>query len=195
MSNGQPDFVFADEEDGVVAIKHGTDIFYASLYWRSRYAVNFLARVHYVQPETDHIAVVREDVRFEPSGLTYSRPDWINMGFGGGGLRYPGELHSAFAGETLPIAHIPQGEKFRPGDESPQAGRGSFYSLEYGAYLIGMNMTNTQTFALKIPRGRGPVQQLLAHSSRPFGGSTVQVGPSSTVVFYCPSGFGPAQAE
>ena len=76
MTNGQPDFVFADEEDGVVAIKHGTDIVYASLYWRSRYAVNFLARVHYVQPETEHIAVVREEVQFEPSGLTYSRPDW-----------------------------------------------------------------------------------------------------------------------
>ena len=45
MSEGQPDFVFSDEEDGVVAIKHGGEILYASLYcapdtastfWRGR---------------------------------------------------------------------------------------------------------------------------------------------------------------
>lgn len=31
MTEGQPDFVFSDEEDGVVALKTGKDIFYASL--------------------------------------------------------------------------------------------------------------------------------------------------------------------
>jgi len=195
MSVGQPDFVFADEEDGVVAVKRGQDILYTSLYWRSRYAVNFLARVHYVKPDMEQIAVVHEDVRFEPGGLTYTRPDWINMGFGNGGVRYPGELHSAFAGEKLPIAKIPPGEKFRPGDESPQAGRGTFYSLSYGSYLIGMNTTSNQTFALEVPRSSSPIQELQANGSRSFTGSSVRVGPRSTVVLYSPSGFGPAQAN
>ncbi len=184
MSNGQPELVFADEEDGVVAIKHGQDILYASLYWRARYAVNFLARVHYIQPQTEHIAVVREDVQFDPSGLTYKRPDWINMGFGGGGVRYPGELHSALAGETLPIAKIPPLEKFHPGDESPFAGRGSFYSLAYGPYLIGMNTTKTQTFVLKIPPDGGALERLDATGSHAFSGPSMKVGPLSTVVLY-----------
>src|SRR5438067_845952 len=44
MSWDQPDFVFSDEEDGVVAIKNGREILYASLYWRAGYAINYLAR-------------------------------------------------------------------------------------------------------------------------------------------------------
>jgi hypothetical protein len=189
MSVGQPDFVFADEEDGVVAVKRGSDILYASLYWRARYAINFLARVHLIQPQTDHISVVWEDVRFDPSGMTYKRPDWINMGFGGGGVRYPGELHSALAGETLPIAKIPTGEAFKPGDENPHAGRGSFYSLAYGPYLIGMNTTKDRTFSLKISSGSGAVQELNAGSSHSYERSSVEVAPRSTVVFYSKSGF------
>ena len=46
MSDGQPDFVFSDEEDGCVALKNGRERLYVSLYWRARYGVNFLARVH-----------------------------------------------------------------------------------------------------------------------------------------------------
>jgi len=38
MTPGQPDFVFSDEEDGVVAVKNGDEILYASLYWRARIA-------------------------------------------------------------------------------------------------------------------------------------------------------------
>jgi hypothetical protein len=149
MTPGQPDFIFADEEDGVVAIKHGDEILYASLYWRARHAVNFLARVHHITPRFDRIAVVRQEVRFEPSGLFYTRPDWINFGFGNGGPRYPVALHSAHAGEKLPIAKIPDGVAFRPGDESVYAGRGSFYTLRYGPYTIGMNATTDQTFELE----------------------------------------------
>ena len=50
MVPSQPNFVFSDEEDGVVAIKNDDDILYASLYWRARNAINFLARVHYITP-------------------------------------------------------------------------------------------------------------------------------------------------
>ncbi|MDQ2800879.1 MAG: hypothetical protein M3Y13_14705, partial [Armatimonadota bacterium] len=78
MAPGQPDFVWTDEEDGVLALKHGDDVLYVSLYWRARNAINYLARVHYVTPTVDHIAVVHEDEQFEPSGLTYTRPDEVN---------------------------------------------------------------------------------------------------------------------
>ncbi len=149
MTPGQPDFVFSDEEDGVVAIKRGDEILFASLYWRARHAVNFLARVHHITPRFDRIAVVRQEVQFEPSGLFYTRPDWINFGFGNGGPKYPGNLHSAHAGERLPIAKIPDRVPFRPGDESVYAGKGSFYVLRYGPYSIGMNTTTNQTFELE----------------------------------------------
>jgi hypothetical protein len=183
MTPGQPNFVFSDEEDGVVAVKNGDEIFYASLYWRARNAVNFLARVHFTTPTVDRIAVVHEAVQFTPSGQFYTRPDQINFGFANGGPKYPVEMHSALAGEKLPIAKIPAGVSFRPGDESVYAGKGDFYTLRYGNYLVGMNLTTDKTFSLSPPGDAGEVKELVS-------GKTVQpavplnVAPRSTVVLW-----------
>lgn len=185
MTPGQPDFAFTDEEDGVVALKHGDDILYVSLYWRARYAVNFRARVHYITPRFDRIAVVQEETLFEPSGSTYSQPDWTNFGFGGGGLRYPEKLSSAHAGETLPIAKIPEGVNFKPGDENVYAGRGSFYTLRYGPYLIGMNCTTEQTHRLAWPAGVAEARDLVSGKTvKPHDQAGLTVGPRSTVVLW-----------
>ena len=183
MTPGQPDFVFSDEEDGVVALKHGDEIFYVSLYWRARHAINFLARVHYITPRVDRIAVAGEETEFEPSGMTYTRPDQINFGFGNGGPRYPVELHSAHAGEKLPIARIPDGIRFRPGDENVYAGKGSFYRLRYGPYLIGMNMTKDKTFELKAPEDVKAARELVSGRTIAPGGP-LKVPARSTVVLW-----------
>ncbi|MBC8096072.1 MAG: hypothetical protein H7Y43_09685 [Akkermansiaceae bacterium] len=183
MTPGQPDFVFSDEEDGVVAIKHGDEILYASLYWRARYGINSLARVHYTTPQVDRLAVVREDVQFEPSGQIYTRPDWVNFGFGNGGPKYPVELHSAHAGEKLPIPKIPEGVRFRVGDESVYAGKGSFYTLRYGDYLIGMNMTTDKTFELKPPAGVKEARELVSGKTVKLD-SVLEVMPRTTIVLW-----------
>lgn len=184
MTPGQPDSVFTDEEDGVVALKNGDDILYASLYWRARNAINFLGRVHYLTPSMARIAVVREEIEFEPSGMNYIRPDFTNFGFGNGGPKYPGEFHSALAGEKLPIAKIPQGVKFAPGQESVYAGKGDFYKLCYGPYLIGMNMTKDKTFELKVPDDAKSVKELVSKRTDVKAGTIEKVEPRSTVVFY-----------
>ena len=138
MSGG--DMCFTDETDGAVWRSSMARRFCTfHLQWRARNAVNFLARVHYIVPQMDRIAVVHEDEEYEPSGMEYTRPDYVNFGQANGGPRYPADLHAAHAGEKLPIAIIPDGVTFRPGDESVYGGRGSFYSLRYGPYLIGMN--------------------------------------------------------
>jgi hypothetical protein len=183
MTHGQSDFVFTDEENGVVAFKRGQDIFYASLYWRARNAINFLARIHYITPQYDRIAVVRQETEFEPGGMVYKRPDWTNFGFGNGGLRYPGDLHSAHAGEELPIAKIPDGIKFRPGDENVYAGKGSFYTLRYGDYLIGMNCTASKTYELKIPDDYKQASDLVS-GEKIQTDKAISVAPLSTVVLY-----------
>lgn len=181
MTPGQPDSVFTDEVDGVVALKDGEATFYASLYWRARYAINFLARVHYTTPTVDHIAVVREDVQFQPSGESYTRPDHAISGFGNGGPGYPVQLHSAHACEVLPIAKIPRGVSFKAGQESVYAGRGDFYTLSYGPYLIGMNMSEDRTFDLKVPSDASSVRNL--GSGKSAGpGARLSVAPRSTVV-------------
>lgn len=182
MSSGQPDFVFSDEEDGVVAIKHGDEILYASLYWRARYAINFLARIHYMTPSVDRMAVVRQDTQFEPSGLFYTRPDWINHGFGNGGVGYPGKLHSAHAGEKLPIPKMPLGADFKPGNESFLAGRGDFYTCHYGPFSIAMNCTAARVFTITVPQEGVTVR--LPSQDPVKGGAVLTVSPRSTVVLY-----------
>jgi hypothetical protein len=180
MSPGQPDFVFSDEEDGVVAIKNGSEIFYASLYWRARNAVNFLARVHFTTPTVDRIAVVAEEAQFEPNGAFYMRPDQVNFGFANGGPKYPVDMHSAEAGEKLPIAKLPPGAHFRPGDESVFAGRADFYVLRYGNYLIGMNTRTDKTFELKLPTSIVKAKDLASGKTVKLA-ETITVSPRSTV--------------
>ena len=184
MATGQPDFVFSDEEDGVVVIKHGQEIVYVSLYWRARHAINDLARVHDILPNFDRIAVVQEKTTFEPSGMTFTRPDWVDFGFANGGHKYPGDLHSAYAGEKLPIAKIPDGVKFKPGNESPYAGKGDYYMLNYGPYLIGMNMTKDKTFQLQVPPDAKSVKELVSGQTKFTAGENVAVKPRSTVVLF-----------
>lgn len=179
--SGDRDFVFADEEDGVVAIRRGEEILYVSLYWRARHAVNFLARVHHITPQLERLAVVREETVYEPSGMTYKRPDWTNFGFGNGGPRYPGEFHSAHAGEELPIAKIPEGIPFKAGNESPDAGRGLFYKLQYGPYLIGMNCTTNVAYNLRVPAALTSARELVSGKRLALNGP-VRVEPHSTVV-------------
>lgn len=187
MSTGQPDFAWADAEDGVVALKHGDDILYASLYWRARNGINFLARVHYLTPQIDRIAVVHQDEQFEPSGLTYTRPDEVNAPYLPWLPHYPGDLHSAMAGETLPIAKIPDGIVFKPGEESPYAGKAEFYRLRYGPYLIGMNATQDKTFALSVPVGMRKAPELVSGKSLTLSGGAIQVGPMQTIILYLKS--------
>jgi hypothetical protein len=183
LSPGEPDFAWADEEDGVVAVKHGDEILYASLYWRANRAVNSLARVHYLTPQYERVAIVGEDVEFEPSGAEYTRPNWINFGFGNGGFPYPGGPQSALAGEKLPIAKVPSQHRFQPGQESPYAGKADFYVLRYGPYLIGMNSSREKTFELAAPAGVAQAPELI--SGKPLSsGAPLQIGPRRTMIFY-----------
>ena len=183
MSPGQPDFVFSDEQDGVVAIKNGDEILYASLYWRARNAINFLARIHLISPKFDRIAVVHEETQFKPSKMTFTRPDYVNFGFANGGPRYPVELHSAHAGEKLPIPVLPEGVRFRPGDENVFAGKGDLYTCRYGNYLIAMNCTSAKSFDLTIPAEFAMAKELVSKKTISDAPS-LKVGPQSTVVLF-----------
>lgn len=180
MTPEAPDYVFADEEDGVVAVKNGDEILYASLYWRARNAVNNLAKVHYITPHTEHLANVRITSKYEDSGMKYTRPDWVNLGFNGSREWYAG-IHSAHAGEVLPIAKIPDGIPFKPGDENAYAGRAEFYQLRYGNYLIGMNSSKDKTFYLEIP-DEGKVTNLVDKTR--VEGNELAVNPGTTIVLF-----------
>ena len=181
MAPGQPDFVWTDEEDGVVAVKHGEEIFYASLYWRARQAINFLARVHDLTPQFSRIAVVAEQTVYTSSGITFRRPNWTTAGYGNGGVPYKEVSVSASTGEKLPVARMPRGVNYKMGDENVYAGKGDFYTLRYGPFLIGMNMTKEKKFQLTVPVGMDDAVDLVS-GKKYKAGAEIDVNPRSTVV-------------
>ncbi|GGN22927.1 Tat pathway signal protein [Streptomyces fuscichromogenes] len=190
MTAGAPDFVFSDEENGLVAIKHGEEILFASLYWRARWGVNRLARVHHITADgVERSGTVWQDVKYVPDGRAFAEPDWVNWEFSAGdldipagGFAPPGDtLHQAFAGQVLPLAKAPDDAPERdPGVESPYAGRASFYRCAYGPYLIAMNTTDSRSYTLAT-KGFGAATNLVT-------GATVSadaelcVKPGTTVV-------------
>jgi hypothetical protein len=180
MSEGQPDVAFADEEDGVVAVKLGEEIFYASLYWRSRTGINSLARVHWLTPRYQQVAVAYEQAVYEPSGKTWKRPDWTNFGFANGGFKYRG-FHSALAGEELPIPKLPDDVTLGKMD-NPYGGRADFYQLKFGPYFIAMNGTERKTFEVTPPAGAKEGKDLISGKVMSFE-KPIKLGPLSTVVF------------
>ena len=184
MTWSQPDYLFSDEEDGVVAIKNGREILYVSLYWRARYAINNLTRVHYLTPNFDRIAVVRQESQFSPSGQTYTRPNRTNMAFADWGPKYPVPVDSANAGEQMPVAKVPDGIPFKVGDENAYAGKADFYTLFYGPYLIGMNTTTDKTFDLSSPS----VGKNLTSKTQVKAGQVLKVRPRTTTVVYVGAG-------
>jgi hypothetical protein len=163
-------------------------VLYASLYWRARNAVNFLAAVHLVTPVYEHQAIVREEIRFTPSGSVYRRPSTVVFGFGNGGahLNYePGALPpSAHAGEELPIAAIPAGIPYKTGQESVFAGKGDFYVLRYGDYLIAMNTTANRPLSFDVPAEFATARDLVRPAAVPAGAGSRLVSPRSTVILH-----------
>lgn len=182
MSADMPDYVFADEEDGVVAIKNEDEILYVSLYWRARNAVNNLAKVHYITPVMERLANVYIETKFEDSGMRYTRPDWVNLGFAGWREWYTG-VHSAHAGEVLPIARIPEGISFKPGEENAYAGRADYYLLKFGPYMVAMNSSTNKSFELDIPQAKHKVLDL-TNGKTEIKGQKMNVPARTTVVLY-----------
>lgn len=183
MDASMPDFVFSDEENGVVALKHRGEILYASLYWRARRSVNRLACVHRINDRYENIGVVYLDsVDFEDSGFYDTRSEGNAMNFADwGNAWYQDEGVSAHSGEREKIARVTAGN-YQPGQEHPEAGRCRWYQLQYGPYLIGMNNSSDRDYTLSLPPGKNCVLNLSA------GGTNVAeevvVTPKSTVVLY-----------
>ncbi len=183
MAPGQPDFVFADPEIGVVALKNGEEILYCSLYWRARFAINNLARVHHLTPNIERDATVWIETRFQDSGEVFKLPDQTNEPFSARYESfYKGEgMYLAVAGEEQPIAKVPRDqENYKPGKENPHAGKGDFYLMRYGSYLIAMNCTRQRSFQFDVPEEfRGSTDRV---SGSPVTASSITAKPWQTIV-------------
>lgn len=173
MAPGSDDFAWADEENGVIAVKRGDTRFYANLYFRMSPVVNQIGRVHYTTPTIDRVANISVACEFTPTGESMTRsdnpahPEWTRR-------RPPAELdlHSFHAGETLPAA------------QGALPGRAEFYHFQYEFFLVGMNTTPYKTFELPLPANCPSAARDLITGQMINLADPIEVGPGSTVILY-----------
>ncbi|GGN23010.1 Tat pathway signal sequence domain protein [Streptomyces fuscichromogenes] len=192
------DFVFTDEENGVVALKHGRELLFVSLYFRSRQAVNNYARVHHLTPTDQRSGTIRQHSA-GLTGDTYTVPDWILWDYAindpsatlpAGGFPPPGDpLHQALAGDVHRLAPIPPDVEDPAlgstayGVEKLLVGRAPLYCCEYGDYLIAMNTSTDKVFTLPARQDFGEARDLVGGKTV-GAGRCLRVGPLSTLVLH-----------
>jgi hypothetical protein len=184
MSDGQPDFVFSDEEDAVLALKHADQRLFLNFYYRQEYGVSGIVRILDVTPAIMRIATVKSLFEVVPSGEEWTRPDVIDFERSGG-FPPPGEdTHQALQGEALPISKRP-GDASEPkyGTWGPFVGKAAFYWLRYGDYVIGINTTENRSYPLPTPSGFTQAPDLASGKALDLR-HEVKVGPRTTVVLY-----------
>ncbi|ESQ79325.1 hypothetical protein AEYBE204_09965 [Asticcacaulis sp. YBE204] len=185
MSADQPDFVFTDEENAVVAVKNGSDIFYASLYWRANYGISGVGRVHYITPTTDRLAtVVLDRQEYEPSGLSYTRPNNPHINGTRFTVKYPDDGDVWTAGEQDPVAKLPADSKYVVGEDNPYAGRADYYQLTYGPYLVAVNASANKRFEVKLPVRSKPVKELVSGKTLAPDVALIPLTPGTSAVIY-----------
>ncbi|MEI6492874.1 MAG: hypothetical protein WCO94_10030, partial [Verrucomicrobiota bacterium] len=182
--DGQPDFVFTDEENAVVALKHGDDKLFVNFYYRQEGGVSGSTRILEITPRILRIATVLSQFEVNGTGQFWTRPDQIDF-LRSGGFPPPGEdLHQAWAGEKLPIAKHPDDAKEPSyGNWGPFVGKASFYHLRYGDYLIAVNTTESETFTLPVPNGASEARDLVTGKTVKLD-HPIPVPPLTTVVLH-----------
>ncbi len=184
MTDGQPNFVFSDEEDAVLALKHGQQRLFLNFYYRQEFGVSGVVRILDITPTVMRIATIKSQFEVVSSGQTWSRPDIIDFERIGGFPPPGNPIHQAWQGEKLPIAKRPD-DATQPqyGTWGPFVGKAAFYWLRYGDYLFGINTTDTNTYSLPVPPGYTSAPDLVSGTTLDLS-KEVKVGPLTTIVLY-----------
>lgn len=153
MTSGQPDFVWADEENAIVALKHGDDRLWITSYWQANNGINAVARFHYSTPTYDQYGVMETTPQFRNSGTYNVRSSKVDNNV----QNYlPDNPVHAYAGELLPIS---VSESM---SNTAILGKADYYSFRFGKYLFGINMSATQTGVLRMPKSFQTATELIS---------------------------------
>jgi hypothetical protein len=179
MTDGQPDSAFADEQDAIVAIKHGNDRLWIEALWQAKdgTGINGIGRFHYDTPTYDQYGDIETSPQFNFSGSYYVRPNLIDKPEPDvGQYTPPNPPTQAYAGEKIPV-----GNQLDAHDDQPFRGRASFYAMRFGNYLIGINASSGASYELKTPSGFTSAPDLISGATK---SGTVVVGSNSTIALY-----------
>ena len=181
MTDGQPDFAWADEEDGIVALKHGGDRLWIAPYWQAKdgTGINGIGRFHFSTTNYDQYGVLETTPQFDFSGSFYVRPNLMDKPENNFYVPSDGPTN-AYAGERIPVGTTPS----LATDDGPFRGKASFYAFRFGNYLIGLNMNSSRSYELNVPAEFTGGSNLVTGAGVTL---PVMVGPASTVVLYLSS--------
>lgn len=169
---GQPDYAYADEQNGVLAVKRGTEMFFIELY-RHADAINHLAKAHHITAEAERlIEFYVDDVRFTPSGKFKTRDGLVQPETTG---TPPDNPVGAYKGIQQPIPLLEDGTIAHQNRAIAK-----FYGCSFGNYIIGMNCTKGKSFQYS-PSGFTAGVDLITGKTLT---APITVGPNSSVVFY-----------
>jgi fibronectin type 3 domain-containing protein len=181
MADGQPDFAWADEDNGVVAVKKGNERLWLSTYWQAGWgsAVNGIGRFHYSTNDHDCYGTLETSPTINFSGNFFVRGNMLDLPYK---TTYwpPDNPVNAYTGERLPIGASDFGAK----DDSVFRGKAQFWAARYRNFLIGINRDPSRPFRLQTPAGFTSALDLI---SGQMVSGPVMVGPRSTVVLFLES--------
>lgn len=181
MTEGQPDFGWADEENRILAIKHGSDRLWITPYWQAKYGtgINGVARFQFSTSEYTQYGVLETVPQFIFGG-SYIRPDYY-IDKPEGFQWWPPEPRprQAYGNEILPLGPTPADAS----NADPFRGKADFYAFRFGHYLMGLNASEDKSYILKTPNGFTSATDLI--SGTVLSG-TVSVAPKTTVALYLP---------
>jgi hypothetical protein len=181
MTDGQPDFAWADEENGIVALKHGRERLWLSTYWQAKSGtgVNGIGRFHYSTNDFDRYGVLETSPQINFSGSFYIRPNLMDKPEGNL-YTPPDNPLQAYQGERLPLAASDP----LASDNQPFVGKALFWACRYGNYLIGINRSPSRTYRLQTPASFVSATNLIDGQNLV---APIYVAPQSTVVLYLSS--------
>ncbi|MEI6075852.1 MAG: hypothetical protein WCS94_09780 [Verrucomicrobiota bacterium] len=181
MTDGQPDFAWADEENGIIALKHGNERLWLETYYQAKNGtgVNGVGRFHYSTNNFDRYGMLEVSPQINFSGTFYVRPNIMDkpeVNF----YVPPDAPLQAYQGERLPVA---ANDPLATVD-GPFRGKALFWSARYGNFLIGINRSQSRTYQLQTPSDFISATNLITGQNL---SGAVYVAPQSTVILYLPS--------
>jgi fibronectin type 3 domain-containing protein len=177
-TDGQPDFAWADEDNGIVAVKRGNEKLWLSTYWHADNwtGINGIGRFLYETNSFARYGVLEVTPLFDFSGSLLYRPNYVDLPYK---TVYtpPDNLTNAYFGERAPLALSDP----LANDNEAFAGKANFWQCRYGNFLIGINRSAGTSYQLKTPSDFVSATNLITGANM---SGTVVVGPRSTVILY-----------
>ncbi|MCE5186350.1 MAG: hypothetical protein LLF76_09520 [Planctomycetaceae bacterium] len=181
MTDDQPDFGWADEENRILALKHGNDRLWITPYWQAKYGtgINGIARFQFSTTNYTQYGVLETVPQFTLGG-TFTRTT-TDIDKPEGFQWWPPEPRplQAYGNEILPLGPTPADAS----NSDPFRGKAEFYAFRFGHYLVGLNASEEKSFTLKTPAGFSSAQDLISGTT--LNGPIV-LAPKSTVALYLP---------